>query len=154
MLITNDKSFENGYKKEWLVTNGIGGYSMSTINGMNTRKYHALLVAAVGESNERYVILPKINEEIEVNRNSYTISTNECPNFIEKGYKFQKCFAREYLPEFFYDVHGVEIIKKIAMAHGKNKVAVTYTIKSNNNNVRVKLSPLVNFRNFHEVKSM
>lgn len=154
MLITNDKSFENGYKKEWLVTNGIGGYAMSTINGMNTRKYHALLVAAVGESNERYVVLPKINEEIEVNRNSYTISTNECPNYIEKGYRFEKCFAREYLPEFFYDVHGVQIIKEIAMAHGENKVAVSYTVKANNNNAKLKLSPLVNFRNFHEVKSM
>ena len=154
MLITNDKKFENGYKKEWLVTNGIGGYAMSTINGMNTRKYHALLVATVGDSHERYVVLPKINEEIEINKNSYTISTNECPNYIEKGYKFEKCFAREYLPEFFYDVHGVEIIKKIAMTHGENKVAISYIIKSNNNNVKLKLSPLVNFRNFHEVKSM
>lgn len=154
MLITNEKEFERSYPKEWLITNGIGGYAMSTINGMNTRKYHALLVSALGNNNERYVILSKINEEVEVNKNSYSISTNECPNYIEKGYKFQECFAKDYLPEFYYKVHGVEILKKIGMAYGENKVAITYVVKSNNNSVKLKLSPLVNFRNFHAIKSM
>ena len=98
---------------------------MSTINGMNTRKYHALLVAAIGDNLERYVVLPKLNEEIEVNKTVYSFSTNECPNYIEKGYKFEQSFVREYLPEFFYQIHGVEILKKIGMAHEENKIAIT-----------------------------
>ncbi len=154
MIITNEKELSYDTKKEWLITNGIGGYASSTINGMNTRKYHALLVAALNDSFERYVVLSKLNEEIILNKGTYSISTNECPNYIEKGFKFQKAFAKEYLPEFYYNVHGVEIIKKIGMSHGENKVAITYTIKSNGNNVKLKLSPLVNFRNFHSVNNL
>lgn len=153
MIITNEKDFEKGYEKEWLVTNGIGGYAMSTINGMNTRKYHAILVAALGENLERYVVLSKLNEEIEIDKNSYSFSTNECPNYMEKGYQFEQYFVKEFLPEAFYHIHGVEIIKKLAMAHGENKVAITYVVKANDHHVKLKLSPLVNFRNFHEIKS-
>ena len=66
MLITNEKdfsSFENGIKKEWIITNGIGGYSSGTIIGANTRKYHGLLVAALDENYERFLVLSRLNEE-------------------------------------------------------------------------------------------
>ena len=154
MIITNEKDLNYNTKKEWLITNGIGGYSSSTIVGLNTRKYHALLVAALGENFERYVVLSKLNEEVILNKGTYSFSTNECPNYIEKGFKYQKAFAKEYLPEFYYNVHGVEIIKKIGICHGENKIAITYTIKSNNGNAKLKLSPLVNFRNFHNVNNL
>ena len=157
MLITNEKdfsSFENGIKKEWIIANGIGGYSSSTIIGANTRKYHGLLVAALDENYERFLVLSRLNEEIEMDKKTYSISSNECPGYIENGFKYQKCFAKEYLPEFFYDVKGVQIIKKIGIVHGENKVAVTYTIKTGNNNVKFKLSPIINFRNFHETKDL
>ena len=157
MLITNEKSFssfENGIKKEWLIANGIGGYSSSTIIGANTRKYHGLLVAALDENYERFLVLSRLNEEIEMDKKSYSISSNECPGYVENGFKYQKCFAKEYLPEFFYDVKGVQIIKKIGIVHGENKIAVTYTIKTGNNNVKFKLSPIINFRNFHETKDL
>ena len=157
MLITNEKdfsSFENGIKKEWIITNGIGGYSSGTIIGANTRKYHGLLVAALDENYERFLVLSRLNEEIEMDKKTYSISSNECPGYIENGFKYQKCFAKEYLPEFFYDVKGVQIIKKIGIVHGENKVAVTYTIKAGNNNVKFKLSPIINFRNFHETKDL
>lgn len=157
MIITNEKevcTYEKGIRKEWLIANGIGGYSSSTIIGLNTRKYHGLLVAALGNENERYLVLPRINEEIILQKGDYSFSSNECPNYIEKGFKFQKCFAKEYLPEFYYNVQGVEIIKKIGIQHGENKVAVTYIVKSNDNFVKLKLSPLVNYRSFHATKDM
>lgn len=82
MVITNEKmfnSFENGIKKEWLISNGIGGYSSSTIIGANTRKYHGLLVAAVGENLERFLVLSRLNEEIKLEKGTYSFSSNECP---------------------------------------------------------------------------
>lgn len=157
MLITNEKdfsSFENGIKKEWIIANGIGGYSSSTIIGANTRKYHGLLVVALDESYERFLVLSRLNEEIELDKKTYSISSNECPGYIENGFKYQKCFAKEYLPEFFYEIKGVQILKKIGIVHGENKVAVSYTIKTGNNNVKFKLSPIINFRNFHETKDL
>ena len=56
--------FENAVKNEWLITNGLGGYASSTVLGLNTRKYHALLVAALRPPGERTVILSKLDEDL------------------------------------------------------------------------------------------
>lgn len=54
--------------KEWIVTNGIGGYAASTdFGGMNTRKYHGLLIAALNPPSDRTLILSKLDESIEIN---------------------------------------------------------------------------------------
>lgn len=126
---------------------------MSTVSGLNTRKYHGLLVAAIGKNLERYVVISKINEEIEINKNIYSFSTNECPNFLEKGYRFEEYFVKDFLPETFFRIHDVEVLKKVAMVHGENKISITYVVKTSQHSAKLKLSPLVNFRNFHEVKS-
>ena len=61
MKFTNENlNLENGLKKEWIITNGIGGYSSSTIIGANTRKYHGLLVAPLTPPARRYLILSKL----------------------------------------------------------------------------------------------
>lgn len=62
-----DLNLENGLEKEWLITNGIGGYSSSTIIGANTRKYHGLLVAPLTPPARRFLILSKLDESIEIN---------------------------------------------------------------------------------------
>ena len=59
-----DLNLENGLEKEWLITNGIGGYSSSTIIGANTRKYHGLLVAPLTPPARRFLILSKLDESI------------------------------------------------------------------------------------------
>ena len=61
-------NLEEGLKKEWLLTNGIGGYCYSTILGCNTRKYHGLLVAPLTPPARRHVILSKVDEAIEIDR--------------------------------------------------------------------------------------
>ena len=63
MRITKDKieNFDISSRKEWITTNGIGGFASSTVIGLNTRKYHALLVAALGATGDRYVVLSKLN---------------------------------------------------------------------------------------------
>lgn len=147
-------ALEENLKKEWLLTNGIGGYSSSTILGTNTRKYHGLLVAALGEHLDRYMTLSKINEMVEINGKTYSISTNECPNYIEKGYIYEEVFERKTLPEFLYDVKGVKIAKKIAMVYGENKVAIQYHIvNTTKQEILFHMMPFVNFRNHHCVKN-
>ena len=145
-------NFDFSSRKEWILTNGIGGYSSSTILGLNTRKYHALLVAALGDSGKRYVVLPKLYESIDINERNYSISTNECSNFLEYGYKRQELFGKEFLPEFCYKVDDVIIIKKIAMKYGENKVAVVYKVKTKDDDIKFRIQPLVNFRGFHEIR--
>ena len=93
-------NLEDGLKKEWLLTNGIGGYSYSTILGCNTRKYHGLLVAALTPPARRHVILSKLDEAIEIENKEYPLYTNICKNYISEGYKNLESFEREYFPLF------------------------------------------------------
>lgn len=155
MRITKEKieNFDYSSKKEWIITNGIGGFSSSTIIGLNTRKYHALLVAALGDSGDRYVVLSKLNESIVKGEKTFSISTNQCGNFIENGYLKQEYFRKVLVPEFSYFVDGVEVKKKVAMKHGENTVAVTYNIKTRDEGIVFKIQPLVNFRKFHDTRS-
>ncbi|MBO5142516.1 MAG: glycogen debranching enzyme family protein [Clostridia bacterium] len=155
-MYTKDISstYEKNLKNEWLLTNGIGGFASSTLIGANTRKYHGLLVAALGENLERYLVLPKVNEYVEIKNNKYSISTNECHNYIEKGYVYQEAFERKLLPEFLFNVEGVHIVKKIAMVYGENKIAIKYNIVNTlDEDIKFDLAPFVNFRNFHSVKN-
>lgn len=149
----NVSNFEDGVSKEWLIANGIGGFASTTIIGANTRKYHGLLVAALKEEENRMLILSKVNEYISINGTEHTISSNECHDYIQKGYTFQRKFLKDYLPEYFYIIDDVAIRKKITMVHGQNKVVIEYDIENDNNfSVEMKLMPLVNYRNYHNTQ--
>ena len=106
MRVTEEKIQDINFasRREWIISNGIGGFASSTITGLNTRKYHALMTAALDESGDRYVVLSKLNESLVIDNDTYSISTNECGNFLEKGYKNQKYFRKSFLPEFYYEV--------------------------------------------------
>lgn len=142
-------SLEEGLKKEWLITNGIGGYSSSTIIGANTRKYHGLLVAPLMPPGNRQVILSKLDESIDIEGNKYNLYTNVCKDFISDGYKHLVSFEKEYIPIFTYQVEDVTIKKFICMEHGKNTVGVYYYIKNGEKNAKLTIAPIVNFRGFH-----
>ena len=77
MNFTKEKlSLDEGLKKEWIITNGIGGFSSSTIIGANTRKYHGLLVAPLTPPARRFLVLSKLDESIELNHKKYDLYTN------------------------------------------------------------------------------
>ena len=148
-----DITLEKGLNKEWLLTNGIGGFSSSTILGSNTRKYHGLLVAALTPPARRFLIFSKIDESIEINAKRYDLYTNICENYISHGYKYQETFEKDYLPIFKYKVPGAEISKVICMEHGKNTVGVYYKIKTKSNKAKLTLAPIINFRDFHSMST-
>ena len=115
--------------KEWIITNGIGGFASSTIIGANTRRYHGLLVAPLNPPAKRYLILSKLDESIETNGKKYDLYTNVCKNYISEGYKYLVEFKKEILPVFKYKIEDIEISKTICMKYGKNTVQVFYKIK-------------------------
>ncbi len=146
-------NLESSLKKEWILTNGIGGYSYSTILGCNTRKYHGLLIASLTPPARRFVILSKLDEAIEIENKEYPIYTNICKNYISEGYKNLVSFEKEFIPIFSYKVKDTEIKKIICMEYGKNTVCVYYKIKNGNYNSKLKLAPIVNFRDFHTMST-
>lgn len=144
-------NLENGLKKEWLVTNGIGGFASSTIIGTNTRKYHGLLVVPIIPPARRRLILSKIDESIIIDKRKYELFTNVGKNYISQGYKYQIRFEKSMLPVFQYKVEDVEITKIICMEHFKNTVGVYYKIKNGKKSSKLILTPVMNFRNAHGI---
>lgn len=148
-----DLNLETGINKEWLITNGIGGFSSSTIIGANTRKYHGLLIVPLNPPANRYLILSKLDESIEIRGKKYDLYTNICESYISHGYKYQEAFEKDNYPTFKYKVAGVEIEKSICMEYNENTVGVYYKIKNGRYKAKLTLAPIVNFRDFHTMNT-
>ena len=139
--------------KEWIITNGTGGFASSSVLGANTRRYHGLLVAPLMPPARRHLIISKLDESIMVDGEEYNLFTNVCKNFISNGYKYLESFEKEYLPIFTYKVNDIKIVKTISMIYGENTVVVQYKIKNGKNEAKLKLAPIVNFRDFHHMNT-
>ena len=146
---TKDISLKEGIEKEWIITNGIGGYSSSTVFGINTRKYHGLLVAPLTPPARRHLILSKVDESIEIDEKNYAIFSNMCKNYIAEGFKYQTEFEKEYIPIYTYKIKDITIKKLICMEYGKNTICILYKIENLGQEAKLTLSPVINFRDFH-----
>lgn len=146
-------NLEEGLQKEWIVTNGIGGYSSSTIIGCNTRKYHGLLVAPLTPPARRFLILSKVDEAISIDGKAIPFYTNMCKNYISEGYKNLESFEKDYFPIFTYKVKDISIRKIICMEYGKNTVCIFYKIKGGKKKATLTLAPIINFRDFHTMST-
>lgn len=145
--------FDDAVQKEWLVTNGLGGYASSTILGINTRKYHGLLVAAFHPPGDRRVCLAKVDEEIEVGNNIYPLSSNEFQyGIFPQGYSYLKEFSTTPFPKHVYEVHDIEIEKILFMPFETNATVILYKVTSRSDaDAKLRVYPLVNWRHFHSV---
>lgn len=141
-------------KKEWLVTNGLGGYASSTVLGINTRKYHGLLVASFNPPTDRRVLLTQLSEEVQVNNKTYRLGARELESGVQpsEANRFLRGFILEPFPTYEYVVDEVRLEKTIFMPYGKNATIASYTV-SNNSSIKVfiRVLPLVNSRHFHSV---
>ena len=142
-------NLENGLKREWIITNGLGGYASSTIIGANTRRYHGLFVAPLNPPAKRYLMLSKLDESLEIKGKKYELFTNIGKNYISEGYKYLDSFSKEILPIFKYKVKDVTISKTICMVYRRNTVLVYYKIRNGKDRAKLILAPVINFRDFH-----
>lgn len=144
-------SFDEAIQKEWIITNGLGGYASSTVLGINTRKYHGLLVAALYPPGDRRVLLSKLDEEVVIGNSTYPLGANEFQNGIfPQGYGFIKEFSVSPFPRHVYSVQNVEVQKTVVMPHEMNAVVVLYKILNRNGfDIKFRVLPLVNWRHFH-----
>ncbi len=139
-------------KTEWLVTNGLGGYASSTVLGLNTRKYHGLLVAALNPPVDRCVLLSRLDEVINLGNQSFSLSLNEDARGVNlEGLHFLSGFSIDPFPSFTYRLTGSFTFKKtVFMPRERNASIVLYeTRNSSKDKAKVTVTPMVNFRNFH-----
>ena len=139
------------WRREWLETNGIGGYASSTTTGLNTRRYHGLLVAATKPPVGRMVLLSKFEETLIVGDRRFDLSTNAYPGVIHpRGYLDLKEFRRDPFPVFVFEVDGLELEKSVFMANGENTTVVQYALRTPAPaDCTLELRPLIAFRDHH-----
>jgi predicted glycogen debranching enzyme len=140
-------------EKEWLVTNGLGGYASSTVLGVNTRKYHGLLVAAFHPPRNRRVCIAKLDEELRLGNAFYPLYANEFQGGIyPKGFQFLVEFSISPFPKYVYSVHDVKVSKTIFMPRLRNATIVLYeVINGGVSNIEIHVFPLLACRHFHSV---
>lgn len=155
-IVLGDKvlsRFNDAVQTEWLVTNGLGGYASSTVLGLNTRKYHGLLVAAMNPPGKRTVCLAKVDEDVIIGENISRLGANEFHDKIfPQGYTFLKEFSVAPFPTFTYEAEKITVKKTIFMPHKKNIVIALYTfLNGTENQAKAKFFPLLSNRRFHSV---
>ena len=132
--------------REWLETNGIGGYASSTLVGLNTRRYHGLLVAATQPPVGRMVLLSKLEETLIVQGRRYELAANRYPGVIHpQGY----VYLREYRsPTFVYAADGWGLEKSIYMVQGENTTVIRYAFRGAFP-AALELRALIAYRDYH-----
>ena len=120
-IVKKQINLEDCLQKEWIITNGIGGFCSSTALGLNTRRYHGLLVASLLPPAQRHLVLSKLDESIQIGEEKYNLYTNMCENYISDGYKYLESFEKEYVPVFTYKVKDIKIdIDNLSLPDVKN----------------------------------
>ena len=150
-IMVNKGDFKDLIQREWIISNGIGGFASSTVTGANTRKYHGLLVAALTPPARRFLILSKVDESIEFNGCKYPLYTNICDNYISDGYKNIESFEKKYVPTYNFKISDIKIQKTISMQYARNTVAILYKVKNGKHKMKLSLAPIINYRDFHQV---
>jgi predicted glycogen debranching enzyme len=147
---------------EWLLTNGRGSFTAGTVLGVNTRKYHGLLVAAVRPPSERAVLLANLNEELQLGRLIYPLSCFEFDGaFHPRGDAFLTgfdCAKTSGCIAFTYQLGGAKLVKRIGLARGADAIAVRYELTGLPADVpladcRLTIAPLLAYRHYHHNRS-
>jgi predicted glycogen debranching enzyme len=139
-------------RREWLETNGIGGYASSTVCGINTRRYHGLLVAATKPPVGRVVLLSKLEERITIGKSGIDLGANQFPGVVHpRGFKHLLSFERGLFPAFEYAAEGVRIRKTIAAIHGENTTVIVYELRESSGEVTLELRPFIAGRDYHSL---
>jgi len=155
-VISFDKSvstdLQAGLSREWLETNGLGGFACGTLAGANTRRYHGLLTAALNPPGGRMLLLSKLEETLVLGDRRIDLSTNEYAGAIHpEGYLLLSNFRLDPFPTWTFEVEGIRLEKSIFMPQSSNTVQVEYKLlqASSDTDPVLEMRPLVAFRGYH-----
>jgi predicted glycogen debranching enzyme len=146
------QDFETSARHEWLVTNGIGGFACGTIAGINTRRYHGLLIASLDPPVQRTLLLAKLDVTATYRGRSYPLATNEFADgtVAPRGFVHLDSFALDgQLPIWTWLIGDALVEQRIWMAHGQNTTYTNFRLIRGAEAVQLELTPLCTYRDFH-----
>lgn len=145
-------------KTEWLLTNGIGGFAMGTALGTPSRRYHGALVASMRPPVQRVMALSQLAETVVLSPGTAAEQRYDLACFRfrpgelhPRGDQHLLRFEKDRTVRWVYKCGAVEVEKELALVHGRNAVAVRYTLRGSGQPVRLTVRPLVALRDFHSL---
>lgn len=150
------RDFAAATEREWLETNGIGGFASGTVSGANSRRYHGILTAATRPPLGRITMLSKLEETLLVDGERIDLSANQYPGKVHpEGFQYLTQFVLDPFPIWTYEVDGITIEKRIIMVHGRNTVVCRWSVMSGipSGSVTLEVRPLVSFVDYHHLQS-
>jgi predicted glycogen debranching enzyme len=144
--------FSIAESREWLVTNGIGGYASGTVAGLLTRRYHGLLIAALNPPLGRTLLLTKLDETIFYGARTYALACNRWADgtVSPHGYQNLEHFSLEgNIPVWRFACADALLEKRVWMQQGVNTTYVQYTLSRATLPLKLTLKALVNYRDYH-----
>ena len=145
-------SLETAESREWLVTNGIGGYGSGTLSGLLTRRYHGLLIAALHPPLGRTLMLAKLDESLCYDQQDYLIHTNRWSSgaVSPSGYEYLESFELEgTIPVWRFACADALLEKRVWMQQGANTTYIHYSLSRASSPLKLTLRALVNYRDYH-----
>jgi predicted glycogen debranching enzyme len=145
-------SFEASSEREWLVTNGIGGFAAGTLNGVITRRYQGLLVASLRPPVERTVMVVKLDAMARYGNITYDLATNEYLDgtVAPQGFRQLQSFRLEgQTPVWSWLIGDAVLEQRLWMVHGENTTYLTYHLLRATGPVTLELQPLCTWRDYH-----
>lgn len=163
MQLKKDKTFLQDFNEaaecEYLETNGLGGWSSSSITGAHTRRYHGLFVAAINPPTDRMVLLSKLDETIVTVQAAGSVPTRfelscnlyDGDTLHPNGNEYLESFTKDFFPEWIYNAGGIQIKKTICMINDENTIAIKYEVLKADSIFTLELLPLMAARGYHEL---
>ncbi|TAF78071.1 MAG: glycogen debranching protein [Bacteroidetes bacterium] len=136
---------------EWLETNGLGGWAMGTISGIQTRRYHSLLCAALTPPVGRFVLLSKLADSITTSEGVFDLDCNNFNGVVSPtGFKYIEKYEQDLYPIFTFKCGDTILKKSILMVYGENTTIVRYELDANaKQEITLKLKPFIAYRDYH-----
>ena len=147
-------SLSEGLRREWLETNGVGGWASSTVAGANTRRYHGLLVAATKPPVGRMVLVSKLEETVLLESAPIELGCNQYPGLVHPvGYRYLTRCSRGIFPEFEYSLNNneIRIRKTISAICGENTTVVHYELLRGPQALTLQFTPFIAARDYHSL---
>ncbi len=147
------RTFERAVTREWLVTNGLGGFAAGTVSEVNTRRYHGLLIAALAPPVGRTLLVAKVDISVRRGGAAHTLFSNEFADgtVTPHGYSSLVSFALEGgVPVWRYAAGDAVIEKRITMAPGRNTTYLDVRVIRGAGICDIDLMPLCTYRDYHD----
>ena len=147
-------TFKEGIKREWAVTNGIGGYAGSSMIGAHSRTHQGYLIASLHAPIERYLVFSKINETVTVGTSTVSFETSQHrasgKTVYTEGQKFLTSFIYDGSVHYTYETDNFSFEKHITLKRNANVCAVAYELTAGDSGCTFTLTPLFNYREHSE----